>query len=81
MEMDEACLVSRNDILVEKESLGDILAYLTGHIVTLNAVDGGILIGILLLDLFVVALDEGQDLLVGGIGLTDKLSLISVGNI
>ena len=58
MEMNETCLVSGNDILIEKESLGDILTYLTGHIVTLNAVDGRILIGVLLLDLFIVALDE-----------------------
>ena len=81
VEMNEACFVSCYNIFIKKKSLGDILTYLTCHIVTLNAVDGGILIGILLLNLFVVALDEGQDLLVGRIGLTYELSLITISDI
>ncbi len=48
----------------EQHTHRQILADLTGHIVALDAVDGGVLVGVLLLDFLVVALDEGENLVV-----------------
>ena len=57
VEMDQARIVRLDDLLRQQNTLGDILADLTRHIVALHAVDGGVLVGVLLLDLLVVALD------------------------
>jgi hypothetical protein len=81
VEVDNTLLMSLNDILRKKESLSDVLADLTCHIVTLYAVDCRVLIGVLLLELLVVALDKGKDGCVSCIGLTDKASGIAVGYI
>ena len=53
-----------DDLRGEQHTHGQILADLAGHIVTLYAVDGRVLVGVLLLDFLVVALDEGEDLVV-----------------
>ena len=60
---------------------GDILGDFACHVVTLNRIDGRILVGVLLLYLFVVALDEGKDPVIGGIGLTGEGTDVTVGNI
>ena len=56
-----------HDLLGQQHALGQVLGNLTGHVVTLNGIDGRVLVGVLLLDLFVVALDERQDLVIGRI--------------
>ena len=81
VEVDDALLVCGNDFLGKKDSLCDILADLTCHIVTLNAVDSGVFVGVFLLDLLVVAFDEAHDLLVRGVGLTDQRTVITVCNV
>ena len=67
VEVDKAFLVSLYYILGKKDSLGQILADFARHIVTLNRVYGRVLIGVFLLNLFVIALDKRQYLVVGGI--------------
>ena len=81
VEMDDALLVRLHDVGGQQQTLGQILADLSGHVVALYAVDRGIFIGILLFHLFVVALDEGEDAVVGGIGLTNQGALITVSDI
>ena len=81
VEVDEAVLVSLYNNLREKNSSGNILGNLTCHIVALYAVYGRILVCVLLLYLLVVTLDKRHNLIVGGIRLTDKLSLISISNV
>jgi hypothetical protein len=51
----------------EQRAHGEVLGDLAGHVVALDGDDGGVLVGVLLLDLLVVALDEGEDLVVGGV--------------
>ena len=51
------------------------------HRATLNCVDGGVLVGILLLDFLVVALDQAQNPVVSGVGLTGKATGVAVSNI
>ena len=81
MEVDDALLMGLHNILGQQNALGDILADLASHIVALHRVHGGIFVGIFLLDLFVVALDESQDLLVRGVGFTHQGTGIAISNI
>ena len=69
MEVDDALLMGLHDILGQQDTVGDVPADLAGHIVTLGGVDHRVLIGVFLLGLLVVALDEAEDLVVGGVGL------------
>ena len=65
VEMDQALIMGIHDLLGQQHALGQVLGNLAGHIVALNGIDGRILIGVLLLNLFVIALDQRQDLVVG----------------
>ena len=78
MEMDYALVMRVNNILRQKETVCYIAGYLTRHIVALRGVDHGVFIGVLLLCLFVVALDKAEYLIIGGVGLTHKRSDIAV---
>ena len=64
VKVDDALLMRLDDLRGEQHTHGQILADLAGHIVTLYAVDGRVLVGVLLLDFLVVALDEGENLVV-----------------
>ena len=79
VEMDDALVVGLDDLLRQKNTVGDIPGNLTRHVVTLGGVDDGILIGVFLLGLLVVAFDEAEDLVVGGVGLTNQITGIAVG--
>ena len=81
VEVDQAFLMCLHDLWVQQQTGGQVLGDLTGHIVALHAVHGGVLVGVLLLDLFVLALDQAQDALVGGVGLPLQALHIAVGDI
>ena len=81
MEVNNARLVSLYNILGQQNALGDVLRHLAGHIVPLHAVNGGVLVGVFLLDLLVVALNEGEDLVVCGVGLADQGAGVAVAHI
>ena len=65
MEVNQTLIVSIHNLLGQQHTLGQVLGDLAGHVVTLNGIDGRVLVGVLLLDLFVVALDQRQDLVIG----------------
>ena len=48
------------------------LADLARHVVALDGVDGGVLVGVLLLDFLVIALDQAEDAVVRGVGLAHE---------
>ena len=79
--MDDARLVGRHNILGQQDPAGDVLGHLACHIVTLDGVDGGVLVGVLLLDLFVVALDQAQNPVIRGVGLAGQAPGVAVGDI
>ena len=81
MEMDDAGVVRLNDLARQQHSGSEILRHLACHIVALDGVDGGVLVGVLLLDLLVVRLDQRQDLVVGGVGLAHERAGVAVGDI
>jgi len=81
VEVDQAFLMCLHDLWVQQQTGGQVLGDLTGHIVALHAVHGGVLVGVLLLDLFVLALDQAQDALVGGVGLALQALDVAVGDI
>ena len=78
VEVDQTLLISLDDIGREKHSSCQVAADLARHIVALNAVDGGILVGILLLNLLVVALDQRENAVVGGVRLADERTVVAV---
>ena len=61
VEVDDALLVRLDDVLGQQDAVGDVAADLAGHVVTLRAVDDRVLVGVFLLGLLVVALDQAQD--------------------
>ena len=65
VEVNQALIVCVHNLLGQQHALGQVLGDLAGHVVALNGVDGRVLVGVLLLDLFVVALDERQNLVIG----------------
>ena len=81
VEVDQTLLMGLDDLRIQQQTCGQILGDLTGHIVTLHAVDGGVLVGVFLLDFLVLALDQAQDTFVGGVGLTLQTLDIAVGDI
>ena len=81
VEVDDALVVRVDDVLRQQHAGRQILRHLARHIVALDGVDGGVLVGILLLDLLVVRLDQGQDLLVRRVGLAHKRAGIAVGDV
>ena len=78
VEVDDPFLVGLYDVFREKQTFGKVLGDFAGHVVTLYAVDDWVLVGILLLCLFVLTFDDGKDLLIGVVCLSDKLSLVAV---
>ena len=51
VEVDETLLVSLDDLGVQQQAGSQVFGDLTGHIVALYAVHGGVIVGVLLLDL------------------------------
>ena len=78
VEVNDSFLVGLHDVFREKQTFGKVLGDFTGHVVTLYAVDDRVLVGILLLRLFVLTFNDGKDLLIGIVCLSDKLSLVAV---
>ena len=81
VEVDQSLPVGLDDVGGQQQAGGQVLGDLAGHIVPLDAVDGGVLVGVFLLDLFVVALDQAEDALVGGVGLPLEVLDVAVGDI
>ena len=81
VKMDDAVAVRVNNLLRQEQTFGQVAADLARHIVALNAVDGRVLVRILLLRFLVTALDQAQNPLVRCIGTAHKIPRITVGNI
>ena len=81
VEVDDTLAVRLHNILRQQDALAEVAADLAGHIVPLGGVDHRVLVGVLLLGLLVVALDEAEDLVVGGVGLTHQRAGVAVGDV
>ena len=81
VEVDYAFVVRVDYILRQQYAVGKVAAHFAGDVVALSGVDDRVLVGILLLRFLVVALDEAEYLVVGGVRLTDELTGITIGNI
>ena len=71
MEVDDTGLVSVHNLPGQENPAGNVLGNLTGHVVPLDGIDGGVLVGVFLLHFLVVALNEAENPVVGGVGLTE----------
>lgn len=81
VEVYESFLVRLHDIGRKEQTLGQILADLARHVVALHRVDRGVLVGILLLDLLVVALYKRQYGFVRRVGAAREIALVAVTDI
>ena len=81
VEVDDALLVRLNDVLRQQEAARDVAADFAGHVVALRAVDDRILVGVFLLGLLVVALDQAQDAVVGRVGAAHQAAGVAVGDV
>ena len=81
VEVDQPGLMRLDDVARQQQTRRDVLGDLAGHIVALHGVDGGIFVRVLLLDLLVVALDQREDAVVGGVALANQRAGIAVGDI
>ena len=81
MEVDDALLVSLHHVLGQQHAARQVLGDLAGHVIALHGVHGGVLVGVLLHDLLVVALNERQDLVVGGVARTLDVLHVAVGDV
>ena len=81
VEVDDALPVGLHNVKGQQNPLRDVPADLARHVVPLGGVYHGILVAVLLLGLLVAALDEGEDLLVGGVGLADQGTGVAVGDV
>ena len=81
MKMDDPLLMGIHNLLRQQKTHRQIFTDLPRHIIALSRVDAGIFIGIFLIDLFVVALNERQDLTVRRIGFSGDLTLVTVTHI
>ena len=78
VKVDQPLLMGLHDILREQDSARDILGDLARHIVALHAVNGGVLIGVFLLGLLVIALDQAEDLVVRRVGAARQRAGVAV---
>ena len=81
MEVDDALPVGFHDLLRQQDALRDVTAHFAGHVVPLGGIHHRVLVGVFLLGLLVAALDQGEDLLVGGVGAADQRAGVAVGHI
>ena len=81
VEVDDALPVGLHDLLGQQDPLCNVPAHLAGHVVPLGGIHHRVLVGVLLLGLLVVALDEGEDLVVGGVGLAHQGPGIAIGDV
>ncbi len=81
VEVNDALFMRADNIFRKEDSLGQILGDLAGHIITLRRIDDRILIGILLLYLFVLLIDERKYPVVRRVRFPGQLSLVAVTDI
>ena len=70
-----------DDLFREQHARRQVFGDLACHVVALDGDDLGILVGVLLLDFLVVALDQRQDLVVGGVGLALEVLQVAVDDV
>lgn len=70
MKLDQPFFMRLHDIRRKQKSSCKILTDLTSHVITLNAVDRRILVGVFLFYFLIISFNKGQDLLIRCIRLT-----------
>ena len=81
MEVDDPRLVRLDDILRQEHPLGQVTADLPRHVVPLDTVDRRVLVGVLLLHILVVALDQRQDPVVRRVRAAHEGAFVAVSHV
>ena len=81
VEVDGPLVVGLGDMFGQKNAPGQVPAHLARDVVPLGGGDHGVLVGIFLGQLLVLVAQQGQDGLVGGVGLPDQGPVIPVDDV
>ena len=81
VEVDNALFVRLYHIFGKKDAGSKVLRNLARHVVALNRVYRRVLVGVFLLNLFVVTFDESKDFVVGGVGMALDVLHITVNDV
>ena len=79
--MDNPLVMSVHNILWQQKAVGDVLGDLAGHVIPLGGIYHRVFVGVFLLGLFIVTLDQAQNLVVGGVGLAHQRPGVTVGDV
>ena len=81
MKMQYTLIMCLGDLLRKQDTAGQVLGDLTCDQITLCGSNRGVLIGILLHNVLVAVLDQTENGLVGGIGLTNQFTCIAINDV
>ena len=81
VKMNDSLIVRIHNFFRQQQTHRKVLADLPRHIIALRRIDACIFVGIFLIDFFVAALNERQNLCIGRIGFSRNLTLIAVTHI
>ena len=81
VEMDNALFMRLHNIFGKKDTGSKVFRNLACHVVALNRVYRRVLIGVFLLYLFIVAFDEGKNLVIGSVGMTLDVLHVAVNDV
>ena len=81
VEVDDAGLMGLHDFFGQQNPPGDVFRDLASHVIPLNGIHRGVFIGVFLLDFLVVAFDEGENPVIGGVGLPDEAPGVAVSDV
>ena len=81
VEVDGSLVVGLGDDIRQQQTAGQVPAHLAGDVVPLGGGDHGVFVGVLLGQLLVLIAQQGQDGLVGGVGLAHQGPVIAIDDI
>ena len=81
MEVDGSLVMGLGDILRQQDPPGQVPAHLSSDIVPLGGGDHGVLVGVLLSQFLIFVAEQGEDGLVGGVGLAHQGPVIAVDDV
>ena len=81
MEVNDALFMCFNNILRKQKTLRNISGNLAGHVIPLRRIHNRVFVRVFLFDFLIVALDQTDDLLIGGVRLPYKGACVAIGDI
>ena len=81
MEVNKTFVVSCNNVSIQQKALCNIFRNFTGHVVTLDRNNSRVLVRVFLFYFFVLAFQQGKNLIISSVCLTHQFVLVAVSNV